>query len=131
MQLTDERRDKIKMFLLECNHYDKARLIQGAKNRNLYDIHIDNEEIYSALERFAKFHRIELHVDVPKIVAARTNENLFIEETDDEGNTTLKKIGNEEIKNSDEFLKVLEKERDILSKKLLKINNLIQIYTEK
>lgn len=128
-QIVEERREKLKKFLLECSHYDKERLIRGSKNRGIFGDNQDDEQVYHAIKQFASFHKIEIHTPVPEIKIKDSGENTFIEEVDSEGNVKLKKVGEEDIKHAADFRAVLEKERDELSKRLLKINELLKLYT--
>ena len=124
------RRNKIEKFLLECSHYDKARLIQGCKNRGLFPVHESNEEIYDALVTFSTYNNIKIHTEIPLIKIKDPTINAFIEEIDKEGNTTLVKLNDdEELQSRSSFLITLEKRRDVLSKKLLEINQLIDLYS--
>lgn len=126
--IVEERREKLKKYLLECNHYDKERLIRGSKNRGIFADNQDNEQVYYAIVQFAKHHNIPLHVEPPKILIKDPRENVFVEEIDGDGNTSLKKLGDDSIRQSIDFKELLEKERNELSKRLLKINELLKLY---
>lgn len=127
MNPQSEKREKIKSFLLTCSHYNKSRLIQGAKNRALFSYSEDDNEVYESLKRFAKHHKIPIEQE--RVEVKKEPEVVYIEEIDEDGNSSLKKLDSDEnLKSTDIFLKELENQRDILSKKLLKINSLINLY---
>lgn len=128
-EIVSERREKLKKYLLEFSHYDKDRLIRGAKNRGIFGDNQDNEQVYHALCQFSKHHDIKIHTPIPEINVSKQPENVFIEQIDDDGNTSLKKLNDDvDLKDASNFVEVLEKQRDILSNKLLKINGLIKLY---
>lgn len=122
------RRDAIKQYLLEKSHYNKKRLVLGAKNRGLFGFNQDDNEVYDTLVRFSDYHKIKIHTTPPEIKEKSKEENSYIEEIDENGESKLKKLNFNENKNNDEFVANLIKQRDILSEKLLKINNLIKTY---
>ena len=125
----EQTRRKLQIFLLEHgDSYTSERLVRGAKNRFLFREDEDDTEVYESLVRFAKFHGIKLHT---KLVDVDNTKEVtsYIEGTDDDGNSTLIRLENDvELKNKSSFLQTLLEQRDIVSMKLLKINNLISIY---
>ena len=128
MSLTETRRKMLKEYLLAYNHYEKDRLVRGAQNRGIFYTETSNEEIYDSLVKFAKFHNIKLHVEPPKVFVKDPTKTAFIEEIDKEGNTVLKKLGEDDLQCEESFLKTLEIEAERLSNKLIRINTLIKLY---
>ena len=126
----DEKRDKLQAFLLKYSHYSEAQFVRGAKNRGLYSDSEDDNDVYSSIVRFSEFHNIKIHTP-PLIKEIPVTETEYIEGTDEDGNSILKKLNPDvELQNKHSFIKLLEQQRDVLSTKLLKINNLIKIYED-
>ena len=120
-----DKRNKIKNMLLVYSHYDKNQLVNRAKKDGLYAYNLDDDEVYNAIVRFAKFHNIKIHTEKK---VHTTSKNEFIEEIDKDGNSKLKPLKSKDLIETEIFVQVLEKERDNLSKRILNINKLINLY---
>ncbi len=89
-------------------------LVSKAKERGLYHLSQSDDEIYTLMERFAKFHNLPFGYQEPPEV--KEIMKLIVKENVDP------------IEEADPFYASLLKEHSILSKRILALNKLIETY---
>jgi uncharacterized protein YktA (UPF0223 family) len=107
------RRELLIQLVNAYGHKPKRIVIQKAKEKGIYKYEEDDEEIYLLIHAFAKFHKIPFGYTEPvKIIEPKEEVIEIIEKK-------------EEV---DLFYENLVKEHNTLSKKLLALNKLMEIY---
>ncbi len=112
------RREILKSILDRYAGKGKAVIIKKAKEQGVYKAFVDDLEVWELIQKFAAFHNIpitEPKAEVPE------KEVLEEEEEEEENNQ-------EEEEDDDSFLKLLKDEHTRLSKRLLALNRVIQVY---
>lgn len=111
------RREILKSLIDRYGNKPKSFFIKMAKEAGAYQNYVDDNEVYELAKKFAEYHSLPFGFLEPKIDSSK--ENVVLEEIVD--NLELK----EEI---DYFFISLKKEHDMLSKKLLALNKLMETY---
>ena len=111
------RREILKSLIDRYGNKPKNIFVQKAKEAGAYQNFVDDNEVYDLAKKFADYHKLPFGF-VEKEKELSKEEILKIEIVD---NIESK----EEI---DHFFVSLQKEHDILSKKLLALNKLIETY---
>jgi hypothetical protein len=110
---TAVKRELLIQLVTAYGNKPKKIVIQKAKEKGIYKYEADDEEIYLLIHAFAKFHKLPFGYTEPvKIIEP---EEEIVEIVDKK----------EEV---DLFYENLLKEHNLLSKKLLALNKVIEIY---
>lgn len=113
-----EKREILYSLIQRWGHKEPKILISKAKERGLYHLAEDDKEIYLLMERFAEFHNLPFgFMHPPKEVDEVIN--LIIKDNIDKPEDT------------DPFYAALLAEHSALSKKMLALNKLIELYKKK
>jgi len=108
------KRELLTQLVTAYGNKPKKIVIQKAKEKGIYKIEDDDNEVYSLIEKFAEYHHLPFgHTPQPEILYELISEE------------EIEKPIKPEI---DHFYESLVKERDSLSKKLLALNRLIETY---
>jgi len=118
------KRELLKSIIERYGTKDRKFLIGKAKESGVYKNHVDDNEVYTQLEKFASFHN--LHIGYKEELKPIKASKEFIEVIDDGGISSLKAL--QEIDNNELFIKTLEREHEELSRKLLKVTQLLKLY---
>lgn len=111
----NEKREILYSLVQRYGHREPKIIVSKAKERGLYHLAEDDKEIYTLIETFAKFHNLPFGYNEPP------------KEVDEVINIILKE-NIDKPEDTDPFYAALLKEHSFLSKKLLAINKLIELY---
>lgn len=113
---TSVKREILKSLIERHGNKSKKVVVALAKEKGVYKMHDDDNEVYELIGKFAEFHNLPFGYTPKENKEEIPNEEIIINEIIEKKN---------EI---DFFYESLIKERDSLSKKLLGLNKLIDIY---
>lgn len=111
------RREILKTTIQNYGTKGKKILVQKVKEAGAYKNYVDDNEVYDLILKFAKFH--DLHIEPETPVFEKVE---IVEEVQPEAEAAA------EVDEADLFYQKLEDEHTLLSKKLLAINRLMQLY---
>ena len=118
------KRELLKSIIERYGSKEKKFLIGKAKEAGIYKNHVDDNEVYSLLEKFAEHH--DLHIGYKEEIKIVKPGKEFIEVINEKGQSSLQAL--QDLNNDDIFIKALENEHEELSKKLLKVTQLLTLY---
>lgn len=113
-----EKREILYSLVQRYGHVEPKILISKAKERGLYHLAEDDKEIYVLMEKFAEFHNLPFGFMQP-ISKSEEIINIIIKDNIDKPEDT------------DPFYAAMLAEHSALSKKMLALNKLIELYKKK
>lgn len=111
------RREILKSIIDRYGNKSKKVVVQKVKEQGVYKNYQDDNEVYNLVQKFAEFHKLPFGYTEPKPKI--------------EPETILEKVVQENIEKAEEvdlFYETMLKEHSMLSKKLLTLTKLIDIY---
>lgn len=119
---TEVRREILKRLIQDHGGKGRDVLIKKVKEQGVYKSFVDDIEVWNLVKKFAEFHQLPL-LDMTRKQIEELNKSL-------EENTKVLTSPDIKIKQEpeDEFLESLKKEHALLSKKLLALNKIIDVY---
>jgi len=112
------RRELLTRLIIEYGNKPMAYVVKKCKERGIYPYNEDDTEVYNMIDNFAKHHNLPfgyIEPEKPKSEIAFELDSQY----------DIEKPNEPEI---DVFYESLIKQRDLLSKKLLALNKLIETY---
>jgi len=116
---TTVKRELLIQLVTAYGNKPKKIVIQKAKEKGIYKLEEDDNEIYLLIHAFAKFHNLPFGYTEPEKVIEPEIPSKAISWEEFQKNNPIEK---------DYFYESLINERDSLSKKLLALNRLIETY---